>query len=151
MRRWRIESVSWRLTPHGVSGLKLEKFKYGCSFLRLTPHGVSGLKFLRLHLAAQPPSSHPAWGEWIEISPAGPCGTRHRSHPAWGEWIEIERSRGQPAQMPSHPAWGEWIEIKHLHQRTADQERLTPHGVSGLKYLGGTAYMIEIRVSPRMG
>ena len=34
------------------------------------------------------------------------------SHPAWGEWIEISRaSRLTPPVIMSHPAWGEWIEI----------------------------------------
>ena len=33
----------------------------------LTPHGVSGLKFLKPLPKLVRFSSHPAWGEWIEI------------------------------------------------------------------------------------
>ena len=79
----------------------------------LTPHGVSGLKF------------------FVAQSNA----TMYKSHPTRGEWIEIR----QPVAMPSvryrsHPTRGEWIEISSVLDGVKPLTRLTPHGVSGLKF-----------------
>ena len=35
----------------------------------------------------------------------------------------------------SHPTRGEWIEILNTNSPTGGDPRLTPHGVSGLKFL----------------
>ena len=59
-------------------------------------------------------TSHPAWGEWIEIGRLDRLCRNAESHPAWGEWIEIPVQTGSPPTVPSHPAWGEWIEMSLL-------------------------------------
>ncbi len=51
----------------------------------------------------------------------------------------------------SHPAWGEWIEIVSESVAPAAANRLTPHGVSGLKFDATNPEATKIHVSPRMG
>ena len=116
--------------------------------------------------------SHPARGEWIEITPVKEMASSFRSHPARGEWIEIhcapcccpESSTSHPARgewieiaqstlsltlTRSHPARGEWIEIHIARPIKAAHPRLTPRGVSGLK-LEADARMCGIpRLTPR--
>ena len=78
-----------RLTPHGVSGLKLSPLLVVVNLRSLTPHGVSGLKYEYEQHNNNQYSSHPAWGEWIEIGMGDITLDCAMSHPAWGEWIEI--------------------------------------------------------------
>ena len=51
----------------------------------------------------------------------------------------------------SLPAWGEWIEISLAVSPTTLNERLSPHGESGLKLLHLRALICAFAVSPRMG
>ena len=55
--------------------------------------------------------SHPARGEWIEITVPLSINTLSASHPARGEWIEILLYLAPRDLALSHPARGEWIEI----------------------------------------
>ena len=60
---------------------------------RLTPHGVSGLKLIIVNgLWTIVYGSHPAWGEWIEIIVSAQITLLYLSHPAWGEWIEMAKT-----------------------------------------------------------
>ena len=78
--------------------------------------------------------SHPAWGEWIEMTIEQMYAMKQtKSHPAWGEWIEIQMGDVQRFALWSHPAWGEWIEISTGISFIPRRRCLTPHGVSGLK------------------
>ena len=57
------------LTPRGVSGLKYLSHLTSSVNVSLTPRGVSGLKLASLTAYCLSALSHPARGEWIEISP----------------------------------------------------------------------------------
>ena len=56
-------------------------------------------------------ASHPARGEWIEITVVIAALVSISSHPARGEWIEIDGFPAISYTTESHPARGEWIEI----------------------------------------
>ena len=101
-----------RLTPHGVSGLKLPSRVPRTGRCCLTPHGVSGLKLRR---AVEVES----WR--IGLTPHGVSGLKWRQKRALHH-IDV-----------SHPTRGEWIEISGARLYRRADRRLTPHGVSGLK------------------
>ena len=57
-----------------------------------------------------------------------------RSHPARGEWIEISVVPSvYSLGTMSHPARGEWIEMIKSGESGENARCLTPRGVSGLK------------------
>ena len=80
-------------------------------------------------------TSHPAWGEWIEICDSIP-GVRvvYRLTPHGVSGLKSFTSFCMSAAAASHPAWGEWIEIPFRSGTLKLSRSLTPHGVSGLKY-----------------
>ena len=51
----------------------------------------------------------------------------------------------------SHPTRGEWIEIKSAKEMGESAEGLTPHGVSGLKYICATLLQISSMSHPTRG
>ena len=79
----------------------------------LTPHGVSGLKSGHRSTRSAADRSHPTRGEWIEMPPPATVNSMRRSHPTRGEWIEMASTASAASTLIS----------------------LTPHGVSGLKFL----------------
>ena len=56
------------------------------------------MKFLIIQKITESRTSHPAWGEWIEMSLLSSMLISKRSHPAWGEWIEIAPGRAKTRQ-----------------------------------------------------
>ena len=78
----------------------------------LTPHGVSGLKFgIPGHIASFV-SSHPAWGEWIEIDDSEAVAQLQKSLTPHGvSGLKLAVTMIGAGVTVSHPAWGEWIEI----------------------------------------
>ena len=78
--------------------------------------------------------SHPPRGEWIEIVIRRSRLSVLASHPPRGEWIEMSIKMPNRPVNVSHPPRGEWIEMVDAGNIVSATLRLTPRGVSGLKY-----------------
>ena len=77
---------------------------------------------------------------------------QHGSHPTRGEWIEIFRFLSAVRFCgQSHPTRGEWIEIYFRNHPPLAHLRLTPHGVSGLKYLAKAKVAATVSSHPTRG
>ena len=53
--------------------------------------------------------------------------------------------------LQSLPAWGAWVEIRGRYRYEHQEERRSPHGERGLKYLKIHGSQKSSYVAPRMG
>ena len=117
----------YRLTPCGVSELKLLECTLVQTLLCLTPCGVSELKHQKGKLSAV-------------SSCLTPCGVSE---------LKLFYQKNKFNAIMSHPVWGEWIETFH-NVNFSIIIRLTPCGVSELKQFEVPCKFYQM-VSPRVG